>query len=155
MKAKNTNGTITTYPSVPKSFKNIINFHLLSDAELRSHGFFDVHTPDYNSNTQELGDIEWDSANSRFTYPVTDKTWSQTLAEMKEQKIANLKAMYNSELSKTDWMVVREAEGGTSVPSETATERANLRTACATKESEINALTTKAAVADYSMPSFT
>jgi hypothetical protein len=153
MKAKNTNGTITTYPSVPKTHKNIINFHLLSDAELRSHGFYDVHTPDYNSATQEIGAIEWDSANTRFTYPVVDKTWSQTLAEMKEQKISNLKAIYNQKLSETDWMVVREAEGGTAVPSATATERTNLRTECATKEGEINALTTKAAVADYDMPS--
>jgi len=153
MKARQEGGTIKKYISVPKSFKNIINFNLLSDGELQEHGFYNVVTPPYNSNTQNLGDIEWDADNSVFTYPVIDKTWSQTLDEMKESKIENLKAIYNSKLSKTDWMVVREAEGGTAVPSATSTERANLRTECATKEGEINALTTKAAVADYDMPS--
>jgi len=153
MKARQEGGTIKKYTSVPKLFKNIINFNLLSDGELQEHGFYNVVTPTYNSNTQNLGDIEWDADNEQFTYPVIDKTWSQTLAEMKESKIENLKAIYNSKLSKTDWMVVREAEGGTAVPSATATERTNLRTECATKEGEINALTTKAAVADYDMPS--
>ena len=152
MKAKDYNGNIKVYSQVPKTYNNIINFHLLSDSELESHGFYDVNTPSYNSNTQELGAIEWDADNSRFTYPVSDKTWSKTLAEMKSSKIANLKAIYNSKLATTDWYVVREAEGGTALPSDIATERGNLRTECATKEGEINSKTTKAQVADYSLP---
>ena len=68
----------------------------------------------------------------------------------------NHKQVINSQaagiLQPTDWMVVREAEGGTAVPSDIATERSNLRTECATKEAEINAKTTKAQVVDYALP---
>ena len=55
-------------------------------------------------------------------------------------------------MSKTDWYVIRAAEGGTAVPSDIATERSDLRDECATKESEINALSTKASIIDYELP---
>jgi hypothetical protein len=152
MKAKDYNGTIKTYNQVPKTYGNIINFHLLSDAELATHGFYDVNVPTYNSNTKELGDIEWDAANSRFTYPVNNKTWSQTVAEMKADKIKNLDAIYNAKLSETDWYVTREAEKGTAIPSAITTERDNLRSEHTTKKAEINAKTTKAQIADYDLP---
>lgn len=152
MKAKDFNGTIKTYNQVPKTYNNIINFHLLSDAELATYGFYDVHKPTFNGNTQELGTIEWDAANSRFTYPVNNKTWSQTVAEMKKQKIAQLDSIYNAKLSKTDWYVTRNAEKGTAIPSAITTERDNLRAEHTTKKAEINAKTTKAQIADYSLP---
>jgi hypothetical protein len=153
MKAKDFNGTIKTYSQVPKTYKNILNFHLLSDSDLESHGFYDVHKPTFNENTQELGDIEWDSANSRFTYPVNNKTFSQTVAEMKADKIKSLDAIYNRKLSYTDWYVTRNAEKGTAIPSAITTERDNLRSEHTTKKAEINAKTTKAQVADYTLPS--
>ena len=152
MKARQENGAIKRYTSLPKSFKNIINFHLLSDSEVESYGFYNVVTPSYNSATQHLGDLEWDADNSVFTYPVIDKTWPQTLAELKEAKIESLKAIYNRKLSETDWYIVREAEGGTATPQSILDDRTALRTECGTKEGEINAKTTKAAVVSYSLP---
>jgi len=98
-----------------------------------------------------LGDIEWDADSSTFTYPVIDKTWSETVSELKESKIADLKNIYNRKLSQTDWYIIRSQEG-TSAPQDVLDARAALRTECATKESEINALTTKKAVASYSLP---
>jgi len=148
MKAINDNGTIKTFSSVPKSWGGKIGLQYASDSDLEALGFYDVEKP-FLKQSQEYGDIEWDADNSRFTYPVNNKTYSQTVAELKERKIANLKHLYNIELAKTDWYVVRAAEGGTAVPSDIATERSNLRTECATKESEINAKTTKAQVLDY------
>ena len=62
--------------------------------------------------------------------------------------------MYNRELAKTDWYVSRKSEKGTAIPSAIQTERDDLRTACNTKESEINAKTTKAGVLNYDLPSF-
>lgn len=154
MKAKNYNGTIKVYSQLPKSYGSIIGgFDLLSDSDLETHGFYDVHTPTYNSNTQELGDIEWDSDNSRFTYPVSNKTFSDTLAAMKTAKIKSLKSIYNNKLSATDWYITRNQEKGTAIPSDIQTERDDLRTECSTKEAEINAKTTKAQVADYTLPS--
>ena len=151
MKAINDNGTIKTFSSVPKSWGGKIGLQYASDSDLEALGFYDVEKPSLKS-SQEYGDIEWDADNSRFTYPVNNKTYTQTVAELKEQKIANLKHLYNSKLSETDWYVVRAAEGGTAVPSDIATERSTLRTECATKESEINAKTTKAQVVDYALP---
>ena len=79
---------------------------------------FDVVLPDgYNSQIHDLGDIFWDSANTQFTYPKANKTWSQTVAELKEQKIANLKASANSKLDETDWVIIRDTELGNTTDS--------------------------------------
>jgi len=153
MKAKDYNGTIKTYNTLPKSYGNIIGgFDLLSDSDLEGHGFYDVVTPSYNSQTQELGAIYWDSSNSQFTYPVSNKTWSQTLAELKEQKIDKLKSIYNSKLSETDWVIVRDKELGNTTDQSVLDDRAALRTACGTHETAINAKTTKAQVVSYALP---
>ena len=150
MKAKDFNGTIKTYNVVPKSFGNIIGgFDTLTDSELQGHGFYDVVTPSYNTNTQELGDIYFDSANSRFTYPVNSKTWSETLAELKTERIAEAKQEANMRLSVTDWYVTRKTEKGTAIPSDVQTSRDAIRTACTNHETAINAKTTKAQVMGY------
>ncbi len=152
MKAINIDGTIKIYSNL-KSFGGALGLQYSSDSDLEALGFYDVVTPT-TKQSQELGDIEWDADNSVFTYPVQNKTYSQTVAELKTQKIENLKHIYGSKLGKTDWYVVRAAEGGTAVPSDIATERSDLRTECATKEAEINALSTKASIVDYQLPSF-
>jgi len=157
MKARTENGQIKVYKSLPSEFVNddgsvIINFKNAPNSVLEGKGFYDVVVPSYNGKTKVLGDIEWDADNSQFTYPVSNKTWSETLSELKESKIENLKAIYNQKLAKTDWYVTRKQEKGTAIPSDVQTERDNLRSECATKEGEINAKTTKAQVADYDLP---
>ena len=151
MKAINDNGTIKTFSSVPKSWGNSIGLQYASDSDLEALGFYDVEQPT-KKESQEYGDIEWDADNNQFTYPVNNKTYSETVAELKTRKIANLKAIYNSKLSQTDWYVTRKQEKGTAIPSDIQTERDNLRSECATKEGEINAKTTKAGVVDYALP---
>ena len=151
MKAINDTGTIKTYTNL-KSFGGAIGLQYASDSDLEAIGFYDVEQPT-KKESQEYGDIEWDADNNVFTYPVNNKTYSQTVAELKTQKIANLKHLYNRKLAETDWYVVRAAEGGTAVPSDISTERSDLRDECATKEAEISALTTKASIVDYQLPS--
>ena len=153
MKAINDNGTIKTFNSVPKTWGTKIGLQYASDSDLEAIGFFDVEKPTLKA-SQEYGDIEWDAANNRFTYPVNNKTYTQTVAELKTQKIASLKAIYNRKLAETDWYVTRKQEKGTAIPSGVQTDRDNLRSECATKEGEINAKTTKAGVVDYALPSF-
>jgi hypothetical protein len=145
-------GAIKKFSSVPKSWGNVMGgFNYLSQSELEAYGFYNVVTPEYNSATQYLGDLEWDADASVFTYPVIDRTWSQTLAEMKENKIANLKSLYNRKLAETDWYIVR-AQEGISAPQEVLNTRTALRNECSSKEAEINALTTKVKVAEYELP---
>lgn len=150
MKAKDYNGTIKVYNRVPKSYGNIIGgFDLLSDSDLETHGFYDVVTPSYNLDTQELGDIYFDSANSQFTYPVNNLTWSETLSELKTAKIKQAKDAANQQLITTDWYVIRKQEKGTAIPSDVQTDRDAIRTACTNHETAINAKTTKAQVQSY------
>ena len=154
MKAKDYNGTIKVYNTVPKSYGTIIaGFDLLSDSDLEGHGFYDVVLPTYDSRIKELGDIYFDTDNSEFTYPVSNKTWSESLADLKSERIEELKSIYNSKLSKTDWFVTRKSEKGTAIPSDIQTERDDLRTECSTHETAINAKTTKAQVVAYDAPS--
>jgi len=148
------NGKIKQFSSIPKSWKNVIcGYDTLSSDVWEEAGFYNVVTPSYDSAIQKLGDIEWDSDNNVFTYPVVSLTWSQTVAEMKTSKIETLKSIYGNKLSNTDWYIIR-AQEGTAAPQDIIDARAALRTECATKEDEINALTTKSAIASYSLPSF-
>ena len=152
MKAIQIDGAIKRYTTIPKSWGNVIGgFDKLSSTEWEAAGFYDVVSPSYDSATQYLGDLEWDGDASVFTYPVIDRTWSQTVAELKESKIENLKSIYGRKLSETDWYIIR-AQEGIAAPQEIIDARAALRTDCATKEDEINALTTKKAVVSYSLP---
>jgi len=149
MKAIQINGSIKTYSKLPKTWGTVIGgFDLLSDSDLQSYGFYDVVIPEYNSNIQTLGDIEFDSNNNVYTYPVVDLTWSETLAELKEAKIASLKQTYRDKLVETDWYIIR-AQEGVAAPQEILDARATLRTECDTHEAAVNALTTKANVQSY------
>lgn len=152
MKAIQIDGAIKRYTTIPKAWGNVIGgFDKLSSSDWEAAGFYDVVTPSYDSATQYLGDLEWDGDASVFTYPVIDKTWSQTVAELKESKIANLKSLYNRKLAETDWYIIRSQEG-ISAPQDVLDARVSLRTDCETKEAEINALSTKKAVVSYSLP---
>ena len=58
---------------------------------------------------------------------------------LKTNWVQEQKDIANSLLAKTDWMVIRAAEGGTAVPSANATYRAAVRTQCGLREATINA----------------
>ena len=153
MKAIQVNGAIKKFSSLPKVWTDENGTHLnIKDGQ--AYGFYDVVTPTYDPATQLLGDIQWDADSNTFTYPVLDKDFPQTLEEMKASKIENLKSICNRKLAETDWYVTRLNEKETAIPQDVSDARDALRTDCDTKESEINALTTKAEVAQYDLPSY-
>ena len=158
MKARIEYGVIVKYKKIPSEFKGtkhyIGGFHHASVQEHESEGFYDIITPSYNHNTQELGALEWSEEDSSFVYIVENKKFSQSLVEMKAQKIENLKHVYGVELSKTDWIIIRDQELGVVTDSDILTARATLRANCTTEENSINSKTTKSQVADYSLTSF-
>jgi len=151
MKAINIDGTIKIYSNL-KSFGGALGLQYSSDSDLEALGFYDVVRPTIKD-SQEYGEIKWDSKNKVFTYPVKNRIYSQSIAELKTSKIENLKAIYNSKIGTTDWIIIRSQEG-TAAPQETLDARAALRSECASKEAEINALSTKASIIDYQLPSF-
>lgn len=159
MKAREHNGSITTYNSLPKTWNglngHIINFRNAPTEVLEAEGFYDVQNPDgYDPRIHNLTTLSFDTDNSVFVYSKKNKTWTETLAELKANKIASLKSKCNLELSKTDWIIVRDSELGNTTAQSVKDARADLRTLCATKEAEINALTSKANVVTYDLPNF-
>ena len=157
MKAVNNAGVITFYQSVPNSFRSSTGLHLnvkdWSEKEMKDNGLFDVIIDDdYDSRIHNLGEIYWDTEATVFRKDKSNKTWTQSLSEFKEQAINNFKSRIGSELAKTDWYIIRNVDNGAEIPSEVQEARQDLRNTSDTVEQEINAITTKAGVITYDFP---
>lgn len=166
MKARIEAGKIVKYSQIPQSFKAGSKLvagggRNLPTDKLEEYGFYDVIVPDYDSVTQVIYNLHMDSSYAAptpddadatrtvFTYDVKSKTISETVSELKTNRIEELKKLAYDKLQPTDWYAIRKAEKGTDVPSDIQTERDAIRTNVTTKEGEINALTTKAAILRY------
>jgi len=88
MKAINDNGNIKTFSTVPKSWGGNIGLQYASDSDLEALGFYDVEQPT-KKESQEYGDIEWDAANSRFTYPVMSLGKKKMLHQAADSGVVN------------------------------------------------------------------
>ena len=157
MKAVNNNGKIKVYASVPDSFQSSTGVHMnapkMSEEELKNAGMFDVVISDeYDERVHTLGEIYFDSPNTVFKKDLVDKTWTETLDELKTKRINHFKSQVNSKLAETDWYVIRKTDNNDAIPSDVQTARINLRTQSATIETEINALTEKKEVVLYDFP---
>ena len=157
MKAVNNNGKIKVYASVPDSFQSSTGVHMnapkMSEEELKNAGMFDVVISDeYDERVHTLGEIYFDSPNTVFKKDLVDKTWTETLDELKTKKINQFKLQVNSKLAETDWYIIRKTDNNDAIPSDVQTARTNLRTQSATVETEINALTEKKEVVLYDFP---
>ena len=157
MKAINRNGKITIYQGVPNSFTSSAGTHMnapkMSNEELKNVGLFDVKiSDDYDERVHDLGEIYWVTEETVFKKDLVDKTWIETLDELKTRRINNFKSTVNIELQKTDWYIIRKSDSGDAVPESVTTDRATLRTQSTTVETEINALTTKKEVILYDFP---
>ena len=157
MKAVNINGIITIYQSVPNVLKTstgtYLNASAMSDEALLNAGCFDlIIDENYDDRIHNLGEVYWDVENTVFRKDAEDKTWSETVSELKTRRINNFKSIVNSELQKTDWYIIRSVDNGDDCPSIITDERAELRSQSDVVESEINALTTKKNVMQYDFP---
>ncbi len=94
------------------------------------------------------GGITWvDPVNNQYNaqfYWGKDKP--KDIAGLKSDWIDRQKSIANGLLSSTDWTVIRAAEGGTAVPSDTKTYRAAVRTKCKEREDQITACSDTAAL---------
>ena len=91
----------------------------------------------------EVSDPAW--YDRRFYWGVGNP---KTLADLKTQWIDNQKAYAGSELSKSDWMIIRKEEASTAVPGATQTYRTAVRAQCKKREDQITACSTTAELAD-------
>ena len=157
MKAINKNGKITIYQGVPQSFTSSQGAHLnapnMTEQALKDAGLFDlIIDENYDERVHNLGEVYWDTPGGVFRKDAEDKTWTETLEELKAKRINHFKSVVNSKLQKTDWYVIRKSDNGDAVPEDIQTARIDLRTQSTTVETEINALSTKKEVILYNFP---
>ena len=135
MWAKVESGSVTEIYTRPKSLtigdvqhpKNI--FELWSESELNAVGIYSVVI----DNTK-LKDIKYYS-NTAITYTFASGTvtgsygtaTAKDLSTIKAQDKIQINEKANNLLQKHDWMSIREAEGGTAMPSNIKTWRGNVR----------------------------
>ena len=148
MKAIKIGNEIKTYSSLT-TYGGTMGLQYATDSHLKSLGFYSVVTPKPKP-SQKLGAIKWDADNEVFTYPIQNKTFSETAIELKQDKIAQVKNIYKGKLAETDWYILRSQEG-IAAPQSILDARAALRSESAIAEAEINALTTKASIIDYEL----
>lgn len=150
MKAIEINGQIKQYSILPKSWGNVIGgFNLLSDDELKTYGFYNVVIPNYDARVEEAGNLYFDSVSETFTVDILNKTWTETLNDLKTERLQSLKNYTNNKLSDTDWYVIRKFERNIDIPQDVQDTREEILSNHNACESEINALTTKAEVVSY------
>ena len=143
MKAIEINGEVKLFKSLPKSWIDDNGVHLnIKDHD--SLGFKDVVIPNYDPRIQEIVNLHLDG--DIYTYDVIEFPIKETLSELKQNKISELKSKVGGLLFQTDWYIIREADSGEATPPEVRGERAALRTQSDTIEAEINALSTKKSV---------
>ena len=113
-------------------------FTLWTKAELAAIGIKPAQIVQPDHRYVSIGQISWDTSGNEAigTYTSTDKDSN----DLKFSRIAKVKSIANGILKKTDWMVIREADGGTAMSADWKTYRVAVRTMSNTKETEINAL---------------
>lgn len=122
-------------------------FSVWSKAELLGIGIAParVEVPDsryYNTGAESytFTDGEW-----VISYATTEKN----VDDLKADLIAKIKAHVGSLLSSSDWMVIRQADGGKAVPEAWATYRAEVRTHGNSLESGVEAFASLDAIKNF------
>ena len=147
MKAIEINGEIKTFLKYPKNFKYNDRLYLVfTDEKAKEIGFKDVVTPDIDYRIQELSEIKL--VGDVYTYDVIEKEITETIEELKQQKIQQLNNATSFKLSAIQWYWDREqrTNGLKPVPQEIKDQDTSIRLENDSIEAEINALTTKKAV---------
>ena len=116
-------------------------------AELAAIGIKPASITPVDSRYKNTGELTWDTTGAEAvgTYATTDVAAATLKTSMTESVNSNAASI----LSQSDWMSIREADGGTAVPAAWATYRTAIRTTANAKETEIAALADVAAVKLY------
>jgi len=113
-------------------------FRKWSKAELAELGITPVRvvTPDHRYHNTGAETLTLVDGETVISYATTDKDVDQLKTSMK----AKVKSMASSTLGHSDWMRIREEDGGTTMPADWKTYRSDVRAMSNTKEVEIDAL---------------
>lgn len=153
MKAIQLKDEIKLYGKIPSSYNGkkhyVGGFNLLSDSELEKEGFFDVETPSIDYTVQELGKLSFSKSKNKFVYAVKNKTWSESVTDLKSNKILQIKSYAKYLLSDTDWYITRQAEGIKDAPADIIAARKKIRDDIDAEITEINKLSKKADIVKF------
>jgi len=151
MRANNINGEIKLFNTLPSTWngkKHYMGGFASSPAEvLEEEGFYEVVDPQYDPAIEELGELYL--KDNKYYYTVNAKTWTETLAELKENKINDLNNNTQYKLQETDWYYIRKLDRNIDVPQQVEDERAIILNNHNDHETAINALTKKTDVVKY------
>lgn len=151
MRAIKINGEIKIFNTLPSTW-NGKNHYMGGFASspvevLEEEGFYEVVDPQYDHATEELGELYL--KDNKYYYTVIQKTWSETLAELKNHKLNLLNETTKEKLKNTDWYYIRKLNRNIDVPQEVEDERAIILNNHNDQETAINELTKKADVVKY------
>lgn len=118
-----------------------------SKSDLAAIGIKPASITSVDQRYYDTGELTWDTSGAEAvgTYATTAKSTSS----LKSTMVSEVNAIASGLLAQSDWMSIREADGGTAVPSAWATYRTALRTTANDKETEINALADLDAIKAY------
>ena len=116
-------------------------------AELAAIGIKPASITAVDTRYKNTGAITWDTSGAEVvgTYATTDKA----VADLKKEMTSSVNSQAASLLGGSDWMHMREGDGGTAMPADWKTYRTAVRTTVNAKETEIAALADIAAVKLY------
>ena len=118
-----------------------------SKSDLAAIGIKPARITSVDQRYYDTGELTWDTSGAEAvgTYATTARSTSS----LKSTMVSEVNAIASGLLAQSDWMSIREADGGTAVPSAWATYRTALRTTANDKETEINALADLDAIKAY------
>jgi hypothetical protein len=116
-------------------------------AELAAIGIKPASITSVDTRYKNTGELTWDTSGEEAvgTYATTDVA----AATLKTEMAASVNSIASSKLVGSDWMHLREGDGGTAMHADWKTYRTAVRTTANAKETEIAALADVAAVKLY------
>ncbi len=124
-------------------------FRLWSKAELANIGFHPARmsVADHRYYFTSGEEYNFDAATNEWV--VSYGSTPRNVDDIKKEMKAKVKSIASSTLTHSDWMTHRESDGGTAMPADWKTYRADVRAMSNTKEAEIDALVDLDAVKAY------
>jgi len=124
-------------------------FRQWSKEKLASMGFHPARlsVPDHRYYNTGSKNYNFDDATSEWV--VSYSSSERNVDDLKVQMKAKVKSIASSTLTQSDWLRIREEDGGTTMPADWKTYRADVRAASNAKEAEIDALVDLDAVKAY------
>jgi len=124
-------------------------FRKWSKAELANIGFHPARLSVADHRYYNTSGEEYNFDDSTSEWVVSYGSSERNVEDIKKEMKAKVKRIASSTLTQSDWMTHRESDGGTSMPTDWKSYRADVRAISNTKEAEIDALVDLDAVKLY------